>query len=198
MDVCKLIRQVRREMENREAFTGISAEPEEGIDEVNCRQKNYNQSSRGKGYSTRGISRNYQQGSNYHRSNISRGRGNDLQGGNVTKKVGTNNNPNVQCLLCGLKCHKVATCRKLTRAQELLRKDKQWYWNERRATRRNNASRYTKKHQINEVDEADSVNDEDYQYKEENVNTDYKGIEEINFPYSEFTEEEDLTYYNDN
>ena len=32
-------------MENREAFTGISAEPEEGIDEVNWRQKSYNQSS---------------------------------------------------------------------------------------------------------------------------------------------------------
>ena len=183
-------------MENREAFTGISAEPEEGIDEVNWRQKNYNQSSRGKGYSTRGISRNYQQGSNYRCSNISRGRGHDLQGGKVTKKVGTNNNPDVQCLLCGLKGHKVATCRKLTRAQELLRKDKQWYWNERRATGRNNALRYTKKHQINEMDEANSVNDEDYQYNEENVNTDYEGIEEINFPYIEFTEEEDLTDYN--
>ena len=93
-----------------------------------------------------------------------------------------------------MKGHKVATCRKLTRAQELLRKDKQWYWNERRATGRNNALRYTKKHQINEVDEANSVNDEDYQYDEE----DYKGIEEINFPYSKFTEEEYLTYYNDN
>ena len=95
-------------MENREAFTGISAEPEEGIDEVN------------------------------------------------------------------------------------------WYWNERRATGRNNALRYTKKHQINEVDEANSVNDEDYQYDEENVNTHYEGIEEINFSYSEFTKEEDLIYYNDN
>ena len=117
LDVCKLIRQVRREMENREAFTGISAEWEEGIDEVNWRQKNYNRSSRGKGYSTRGFSRNYQQGSNYHCSNIPRGRGHDLQGGNVTKKVGTNNNSDVQCLLCGLKGHKVATCsRKLARA----------------------------------------------------------------------------------
>ena len=86
-------------MENREAFNGISAEPEEGIDEVNWRQKNYNQSSRGKGYSTRGISRNYQQGSNYHHSNVSRGRGNDLQAGNVTKKVGKENNTDVQCLL---------------------------------------------------------------------------------------------------
>ena len=197
-DVCKLIRQVRREMENREAFTGISAEPEEGIDEVNWRQKNYNQASRGKGYLTRGISRSYQQSSNYHRSKISRGRGYDLQGGNAAKKVGTNNNPDVQCLLCGLKGHKVATCRKLTRAQELLRKEKQQYWNERRTVGRNNALIYTKKHQINKVDEANSVNDEDYQYDEEDVNTDYKGVEEVNFPYSEFTEEEDLAYYNDN
>ena len=87
-----------------------------------------------------------------------------------------------------MKGHKVATCRKLTRAQELLRKDKQRYWNERRATGRNNASRYTKKHQINKVDETNSVNDEDYQYVEEDVNTDHKGKEERNFPYSEFTE----------
>ena len=35
LDVCKLIRQVRREMENREAFTSISAEPKESVDEVN-------------------------------------------------------------------------------------------------------------------------------------------------------------------
>ena len=96
-----------------------------------------------------------------------------------------------------MKGHKVATCRKLTRAQELLRKDKQWYWNERRTAGRNNALIYTKKHQINEVDESNSVNDGDYQYDEENVNTDYEGIEEINLPYSEFTEEEDLAYYND-
>ena len=59
-------------------------------------------------------------------------------------------------------------------------------------------SRYTKKHQINEVDEANSVNDEDYQYDEEDVNTDYERIEQVNFPYSEFSEEEDLAYYNDN
>ena len=48
------------------------------------------------------------------------------------------------------------------------------------------------------MDETNSVNDEDYQYTEKDVNTDYEGIEEINFPYSEFTEEEDLGYYNDN
>ena len=41
-DVCKLIRQVKREMENREAFTGISAEPQESVEEVNMRQNNYN------------------------------------------------------------------------------------------------------------------------------------------------------------
>ena len=111
-------------MENREAFTGISAEPEENVDEVNRRQKNYNQASRGKGYSTRGIGRSYQQSSNYYHSNTSRGRGYESQGGNQAKKVGTNSNSDIQCLLCGLKGHKVATCRKLTRAQELLRKDK--------------------------------------------------------------------------
>ena len=38
-DVCKLIRQVRREMENREAFTGISAEPGETVEEVNWETK---------------------------------------------------------------------------------------------------------------------------------------------------------------
>ena len=47
-DVCKLIRQVRREMENTEAFTGISAEPEESMEEVNWRQNNYNPALRGK------------------------------------------------------------------------------------------------------------------------------------------------------
>ena len=42
------------------------------------------------------------------------------------------------------------------------------------------------------MDEADPVNDVEYQYDED----DYEEIEEVNFPYSEFTEEEDLTYYN--
>ena len=39
-DVCKLVKQVKREMENREAFTGISVEMEESIEEVNWRQHN--------------------------------------------------------------------------------------------------------------------------------------------------------------
>ena len=47
-DVCKLIRQVRKEIENREAFTGISAESEESMEEVNWRQNNYNPASRGR------------------------------------------------------------------------------------------------------------------------------------------------------
>ena len=45
-DVCKLVKQVNREMENREAFTGISVETEENV-EVNWRPYNYNQRGRG-------------------------------------------------------------------------------------------------------------------------------------------------------
>ena len=86
-------------MEKRETFTCISAEPEGSIDEVNWRQKNYNQASRGKGYFNRGIGRGYQKGSNYHHSNASRRRGYDPQESNSAKKLGTNNNPDVQCLL---------------------------------------------------------------------------------------------------
>ena len=46
-DVCKLVKQVKREMENREAFMGISVETEESVEEVNWRQYNYNQKGRG-------------------------------------------------------------------------------------------------------------------------------------------------------
>ena len=60
-DVCKLVKQVKREMENREAFMGISVEAEESVEEVNWRQYNYNQ--RGKG-NNRG---NYR--GNYHQTN---------------------------------------------------------------------------------------------------------------------------------
>ena len=42
-------------MENKEAFTGIPAEPEESIEEVNWRQNSYNQ--RGRGYSNIGSNR---------------------------------------------------------------------------------------------------------------------------------------------
>ena len=43
------------------------------------------------------------------------------------------------------------------------------------------------------MDEADPVNNVEYQYDEDN----YEEMEEVNFPYSKFTEEEDLAYYND-
>ena len=60
-DVCKLVKQVKREMENREAFMGISVETEESVEEVNWRQYNYNQKGRG---NKRG---NYR--GNYHQTN---------------------------------------------------------------------------------------------------------------------------------
>ena len=58
-DVSKLVKQVKREMENREAFTGISVETEESVEEVNWRQNNYNQ--RGRGYNRGNYIGNYHQ-----------------------------------------------------------------------------------------------------------------------------------------
>ena len=60
-------------MENREAFTGILAEPEESVEGVNWRQTNYNQ--RGRSYSNRGSNRDNYRGSNYQHSPASRGSG---------------------------------------------------------------------------------------------------------------------------
>ena len=40
-DICKLVKQVKREMENREAFTDISVESEENVEEVNWKQHNF-------------------------------------------------------------------------------------------------------------------------------------------------------------
>ena len=59
---------------------------------------------------------------------------------------------------------------------------------------RNYASRNIKRHHINEVDETGSASDEEFNQKDELI--DQEGIEEVNFPYSKFTEEEDLAYYN--
>ena len=56
-DVCKLVKQVKREMENREAFTGISVEMEESIEEVNWRQYN----PRGRGNNRGNYRGNYHQ-----------------------------------------------------------------------------------------------------------------------------------------
>ena len=121
-DVCKLIRQVRRGMENRGAFTGISAEPEESV-KVNWRQNNYYY--RGRGYSNRGSNRGNYRGSNYQQSPASRGRGYNACGSNSgkngqAKRTGSTSNPDVRCLICGLKGHKVTTCKKLPGAQELI------------------------------------------------------------------------------
>ena len=121
-DVCKLVKQVKREMENREAFTGISVETEECVEEVNWRQHN----PRGRG-NNRG---NYR--GNYHLTSYnSRGKGYKTSYnngyGNSGQQTGNNNSvhkvgntADVQCLLCGLKGHKITTCRKLPRAQELI------------------------------------------------------------------------------
>ena len=116
-------------MENREAFTGISAEPEESVDEVNWKLKNYNSSLRGRGYFNKGTSRGQQRGNNYQPNPAMKGRGYNSYRNNLAKKTGTAGNPDMRCLLCGLKGHKVTTCRKLARAQELIRLDKQQYWN---------------------------------------------------------------------
>ena len=130
LDVCKLVRQVRREMANREAFTGISTEPEDTVEEVNWRQKNYNQ--RGRGYQNRGSNRGSYRG-NHYLPNFTRGRcynsyGNSNTGSSgYTKKPGNSSNPHVICLICGLKGHEVTACRKLPRAQGLIKKDKDLY-----------------------------------------------------------------------
>ena len=60
-DVCKPVKQVKREMENREAFTGISIETEGSVEEMNWRQYSYNQRGRG---NNRGKYRG-----NYHQTN---------------------------------------------------------------------------------------------------------------------------------
>ena len=48
------------------------------------------------------------------------------------------------------------------------------------------------------MDKADSVNEAKYQFDEEDINVDCDRLDEINFPYSKFTEEEDQAYYRDN
>ena len=85
-----------------------------------------------------GIGRGHQRGNNYQPSPASEGRGYNYYWSNSTKKTGTVNNPDVRCLLCGLKDHKVTTCRKLARAQELIRLDKQQYWNKKKEVDKGN------------------------------------------------------------
>ena len=200
-DVCKLVKQVKREIENREAFTGISVETEESVEEINWRQNSYNQRGRG---NNRG---NYR--GNYHQTNFgSQGRcykngynnGYDNSGqqtGNNSSVGKVGNAADVQCLLCGLKGHKVTTCRKLPRAQELIKQDKQQYWSKRKGyTKRGANNNATKSHQINEINDNAASNEVENQ--EEGVyDQDYNETDNISFPTSDLMEEEDQVYYYD-
>ena len=188
-------------MENREAFMGISVETEESVEKVNWRQYNYNQ--RGKG-NNRG---NYR--GNYNQKNYgSQGRGyqniynsgysnSGQQAGNSSSVCKVGNAADVQCLLCGLKGHKVTTCRKLSRAQELIKQDKQQYWNKRKAyTKRSANNNATKSQQINEIDDITVINEVENQ--EEGIyDQDYNETDDISFLTSDLTEEEDQVYYYD-
>ena len=194
-DVCKLVKQVRREMENREAFTGISVEVEENIEEVNWKQCNFSQ--RG-GNNYRGNVRSRydkksynHQGRGYNYNNGYNKTGQQIGTSYQTRKVGSSSD--IQCLLCGLKGHKVTNCRKLPRAQELIKQDKQQYWNKKKGyTARSN----NKDQQINEVDDNAPI-DEIENLEEDISDRDYVDMGEINFPTSDLTEEEDQAYYYD-
>ena len=48
------------------------------------------------------------------------------------------------------------------------------------------------------MDEAKSINEVAHHQDEENDGTGYNGLDELSFPFSELTEEEDQAYYNDN
>ena len=160
-------------------------EPEESIDEVNWRQNNYNQ--RGRGYSNKGSNRGSYRGNCYPPSSAARGRGYNTYGNNNSgsngymKKAGTPSNLDVRCLICGLKGHRVTTCRKVHRAQELIRQDKQQYWKNKKEGK-GNTPHQSRKQQINEVDEVEAIDEVD-QYRDEDYDgTDYEGLEESASP----------------
>ena len=94
-----------------------------------------------------------------------------------------------------MKGHKVTICRKLPRAQELIKQDKQQYWSKRKGyTKRNVNNNTTKNHQINEIDDNTVINEVENQ--EEGINDqDYNEMDNIGFPTSDLTEEEDQSYY---
>ena len=76
----------------------------------------------------------------------------------------------------------------------LIRKDKDQYWKNKKGSGKGNAPSHNHKQQIKE----ETINEID-QYQDEDCNgTDYDGFNELNFPISEYTEEEDQAYYNDN
>ena len=200
-DVCRLVKQVKREMENREAFTGISAEAEDSIEEVNWKQHSFNQrgssnnrgSNRGgynqTGYNSRG--RGYKYGCNSGYSKTGQQAGNSYS----AQKVG--NSADIQCLLCGLRGHRVAACRKLPGARELVEQDKQQYWNKKKGYANKYTTRSNTRHQqMNEVDDSASMDEVENQ-EEDTFDQDYTDMDEISFPTSDLTEEENWAYYYD-
>ena len=196
-DVCKLLNRLKGKWKNREAFTGISVETEERVEEVNWRQHNL----RGRGNNRGNYRGNYHQtsyntqGKSYKTSYSSgySNSGQQMGNNNSVRKVGYN--ADVQCLLCGLKGHKVTICRKLPRVQELIKQDKQQYWNKRKGyTKRNATHNNTRHQQINEVDDNAPIDEVEIQ-EEDIYDQDYNEMDDINFPTSDLTEEE-VYYYN--
>ena len=97
-----------------------------------------------------------------------------------------------------MKGHKVTTCRKLPRAQELIKQDKQQYWSKRNGyTKRSANNNTTKNHQINEISDSTVINEVENQ--EEGIyDQHYNEMGDISFPTSDLTEEEDQVYYLEN
>ena len=96
-----------------------------------------------------------------------------------------------------MKGHKVTTYRKLPRAQELIKQDKQQYWNKRKGYAKRSANNNNTRHQqINKVDDNASIDEVDNQ-GEGIYDQDYNEMDDINFPASDLTEEEDQAYYYD-
>ena len=191
-------------MENREAFMGISVELGESVEEVNWKRYNFNQrgrcNNRGSYRSNYYNTNHNSQGKNYKNSyNNSYGNsygnsGQQTKNNCPTHKVG--NATDIQCLLCGLKGHKVTTCRKLLRAQDLIKQDKQNYWDrKRRYTKKNTAHNNTRHQQINKVDDSTSIDELESQ-EEETYDQDYNEMDA--FPISDLTEEENEAHYYDN
>ena len=97
-----------------------------------------------------------------------------------------------------MKGHKVTTSRKLSRAQELIKQDKQQYWNKRKGyTKRSTKNNNTRHQQINEVDDNASIDEVENQ-EEDIYDQDSNEMDDINFPTSDLTKEEDQAYYYDN
>ena len=146
----------------------------------NYHQTSYN--SQGKGY----------------KNNYNNGYGKSVQQtGNNSSVCKASNTTDVQCLLCGLKGHKVTTCRKLPRAQELIKQDKQQYWSKRKGfTKRSTSNSNTRYQQINEIDGSASI--DEVKNQEDGIHDqEYNEMDNIYFPTSDLAEEEDQAYYYD-